>query len=75
MLSLCPFLSCSFLKSGIDKLMEWSTIPVCLSLMWFFNRGNTEGNNSLNILCLMFVYVFCRFGPGLILWFWDNLWF
>ena len=32
-------------------------IPVCPSLMCFFNRGNTEGTNSLKILCLMFVYV------------------
>ena len=29
-----PFLY--FLKSGIDKSMEWSTIPACPSLMCFF---------------------------------------
>ena len=47
----------TFLKSGIDKLIEWSMIPACPSLMCFFNRGDTEGTNSLKILCLMFVYV------------------
>ena len=46
-----------FLKSGIDKSTEWSTIPACPSLMRLFNRGDTEGTNSLNILCPMFVYV------------------
>ena len=35
-----------FLKSGIDKSTEWSTIPACPSLMCFFNRGDTEGTNS-----------------------------
>ena len=45
-----------FLKSGIDKFTEWSTIPACPSLMYFFNRGDTEGTNSLKILCLMCVY-------------------
>ena len=25
-------------------------------------------------LCLIFVYVFCRFVSGIILWFGDNLW-
>ena len=47
----------TFLKSGIDKSTEWSTIPACPSLMCFFNRGDTEGTNSSNILCPMFVYV------------------
>ena len=42
-------------KSGIDKSMEWSTIPACPSLMCFL-RGNTEGTNSSKILCLMFAY-------------------
>ena len=46
-----------FFKSGIDKSMEWSTMPVCPSLMCFFNRGDTEGTNSLKILCSMFVCV------------------
>ena len=46
-----------FLKSVIDKSTEWSTIPACPSLMCFFNRGDTEGTNSSNILCPMFVYV------------------
>ena len=45
-------------KSGIDKSTEWSTIPACPpSLMYFFNRGDTEGTNSSKILCSMFVYV------------------
>ena len=47
----------TFLKSGIDKSTEWSTIQACPSLMCFFNRGDTEGANSSKILCLMFVYV------------------
>ena len=55
-LSLSP-LFYTFLKSGIDKSTEWSTIPACLSLMCFFNRGDTEGTNSSKILCPMFVYV------------------
>ena len=46
-----------FFKSGIAKSTEWSTIPACPSLMYFFNRGDTEGTNSSKILCLMFVYV------------------
>ena len=53
----CPFLSYTFLKSGIDKSAEWSTIPACSSLMCFFNRGDTEGTNSSKILCPMFAYV------------------
>ena len=53
-------------KSGIDKSTEWSTLPACLSVMCvcvcvflflFFNRGDTEGTNSLKMLCPMFVYV------------------
>ena len=47
----------TFLKSGIDKSTEWSTIPACPSLMCFFNRGDTEGTNSSKILSPMFVYV------------------
>ena len=47
----------TFLKSGIDKSTEWSTIPACPSLMCFFNRGDTEGTNFSKILCPMFVYV------------------
>ena len=47
----------TFLKSGIDKSTEWSTIPACPSLMCFLNRGYTEETNSSKILCPMFVYV------------------
>ena len=46
-----------FLKSGIDKSTEWSTIPAFPSLMCFLNRGDTEGTNSSKILCSMFVDV------------------
>ena len=46
----------TFLKSGIDKSTEWSTIPACPSLMCFFNRGDTNGTNCSKF-CLMFVYV------------------
>ena len=46
-----------FLRSGIDKSTEWSTIPACPSLVCFFNRGGTEGTNSSKILFSMFVYV------------------
>ena len=54
------FLSILFytlLKSGIDKSTEWSMIPACPSLICLFNRGDTEGINSSNILCSMFVYI------------------
>ena len=47
----------TFLKSGIDKSIEWATIPACPSLMCFFNRGDTKWTNSSKILCPMFVYV------------------
>ena len=48
----------TFLKSGIDKSTEWSTIPACPSLMcFFFNRGDTERTHSSKILSFMFVYV------------------
>ena len=66
-----------FLKSGIDKSTEWSTIPVCPSLMCFFNRGGTQGTNSSKVLCSMFVYVlfYVNLCTRLILWFLNNLWF
>ena len=55
-------------------------VLACPSLMCFFNRGNTKRTYSLKILCWMFVYGLkkkkkCKFVSGLILWFWDNLWF
>ena len=43
--------------------------------MGFFNRGNTEGTNSLKFFCLLFVYDFCTFVSELILLFLDSLWF
>ena len=45
------------LRSGIDKSTEWSTIPVCPSLMCFFNRGDTKGL----ILRKFCVRCLCRF--------------
>ena len=54
---LCAFFFYTFLKSGIDKSTEWSTIPACPSLTCFFYSSDTEGTNSLKILCSMFVYV------------------
>ena len=70
-----PFLY--ILKSGIDKSTEWSMIPACPSLMFFFNRGHTERTNSLKILCLVFCvcFVICKVVSELILWFLRNLWF
>ena len=50
--SLDSFFLNIFLKIGIDKSADWSTIPVCPSLMCFFNRGNTEETKSLKILWL-----------------------
>ena len=44
-------------ESGVDKSTEWSTIPACPSLMYVFNRGDTEGTTSSKKFCLMFVYV------------------
>ena len=62
-------------KSGSDKSTEWPMISACPSLMFFFNRGNTEETNSSKILYLMFVDIFCKFMTGLMLWFLENLWF
>ena len=47
-------------------------IPMCPSLTCFFNRGDTEGTNSLKILCLMFVYVlfYANLCQGLFCGFW-----
>ena len=52
-------------------------LPACPSLMCFFNRGDTEGTNSLKIVCLMFVYALFHVNlcTGLILWFLNNLCF
>ena len=52
-------------------------IPVCPSLMCFFNRGGIEGTISSKILCSMFVCVlfYVNLYTGLILWFLNNLWF
>ena len=45
--------------------------------MCMFNRGDTEGTNSLKILCSMVVYVlfYVNLCTGLILWFMNNLLF
>ena len=69
----CPFLfffKYFFLKSGIDKSMEWSMLPACPGLVCFLDRGSTEGINSLKILCLRFM--FSVNVSGLILWFLDS---
>ena len=57
-----PFLY--FFKIGIDKSTEWSMIPVCPSLMCFFNRSDTEGTNSSKSLCLMFMFCFMQICVG-----------
>ena len=65
-------------KSGIDKWTEWSTIPACPSLMYFFffNRGNTEGTNFRKLCFDIGVcFVVCKFTSGLISWFLENLGF
>ena len=72
------FLSCIlFLKSGVEKLTEWSMVPACLSLMCFFNRGNFQREyffkNFVSRLCT-FCYI-CKFVSGLTLWFLGNFWF
>ena len=65
----------TFFRSGIDKSIEWSTIPACPSLMCFFNRGYTEGTNSstkkLFDVCVCFLYICVRTD----FLFLDNLWF
>ena len=45
--------------------------------MLFFNKGGTEGTNSLKILCSMFVHIifYVNLCTGLILWFLNNSWF
>ena len=76
--ALCAWCYCLNTHFGIDKLMEWSMIPACPSLMcffFFFIRGNIEGINSPQIVCLIFVFVFCKFVCGLMSWFLDSLWF
>ena len=72
-----PFFFILLKKSGIDKSTEWSTIPVCPSLMCFFNRGGTKGTNFSINLCSMFVYVlfYVNLCTGLILCFLNYLWF
>ena len=45
--------------------------------MCFFNRGDTEGNNSSKMLCPMFVCVlfYVKICVMTDLWLTDNLWF
>ena len=56
-LSIFFFLN-TFLKSGIDKSMEWSRIPACSSLKCFLTGAIPEGLILRKIFCLTFVYVF-----------------
>ena len=53
-----PFFILFFFKSVIDKSMERSTIAVCYSHMFVFNRSITNGTNSSTKKkkCLMFVH-------------------
>ena len=55
----CPFLFHTFLKSGIDKSTEWTTIPACPSLMCFFNRVIPKGLilRKCCVRCLRMFYV------------------
>ena len=64
-----------FLKSGITKSTEWSTVLACPGLMCLFNNGDTEGTNSWKILSSMFVYVLCQFVYRTDFVAFDNLWF
>ena len=48
-----------FLNLVLINQRNGPRIPVCPSLMCFFNRGDTEGTNSSKLLCPMFVYVLC----------------
>ena len=43
-------------KYGIDNSTGWSTVPASPGLLWFCNRGNTEGTGTSEVFCLMFVY-------------------
>ena len=66
----------TFLKSGIDKSTEWSTIPACPSLMRFLTGVILKGlilRKFVFDVCVCFVL--CKFVSELILWFMDNLWF
>ena len=47
-----------FKKSGIDKSMEWSTIPACPSLMCFLIRMIPKGP-ILRKFCVQCLYMFC----------------
>ena len=73
MLLSIPFLY--FLKSGIDKSTERSTIPACPSLMCFFNRGEGTNSSKQFVFNVCVCFVLCKFVSGLVLWFLKNLWF
>ena len=54
----CPFLFYTFKKSGIDKLMEWSTITACPSLVYFFTGVIPKGlilQNFVFDVCVCFM--------------------
>ena len=72
-----PLYIYTFLKSGIDKSTEWSTIPACPSLMCFFNRGDTEGTNSSKFfvfdVCVCFVLCKCVYMIDFVVL--NNFWF
>ena len=65
-----------FFKSGINKSMEWSVrYQRVLASCAFLTRAIPKGLILRKKNGLMFLYVFCTFVSGLILLFWDNLWF
>ena len=65
----------TFLKSGIDKSTEWSTIPACLSLMCFFNKYRRDKFFENFVFDVFVCFVLCKFVSVLILCFLENLWF
>ena len=72
-----PFVCLDALALLVSWLLsaEIQFVHAFIGSMSYFNRGNTEGTNSSEKFCLMFVYVFCTFVSGLIWLFLDNLWF
>ena len=56
--------------ASVDEMFhDTSVSQPCVFFFFFLTGGNTEGTDSLRVLCLMFVYFFvlCGFVSGLIL--------
>ena len=51
-----------FLKSGVDKSTEWSTIPACPSVtcLFFLTQAMPKGLILQQKIILMFVYVYFK---------------